>query len=174
MKRWSWLLVALGVPVLGGALFVAWGTTLPVEHTAVATTDVTAPPDVVYDLITDPRRGPEWRADVQRVEIQSDRRWIEHGEEPLILEVRTADRPRRFTTEVVEHPAFGGTWTWELQSNPDGTHVILTEDGVVYDPFFRAVMTAMSWESANIETRLAELNDHFGKTRSSVNREKGL
>ena len=154
-------LVLVGLLVVAGGIVYAYGTTLPVHHTASVTAVVPASPEAVFDLIRDPVHGPRWRADVARVEMQGLTRWVEHGEDVLTFEVRVAERPHRFVTEVVEHPDFGGTWTWELAPEGDGTRVHLTEDGEVYSPLFRGVMTLMSWESANIETRLQELDAAF-------------
>ncbi|HZD05714.1 MAG TPA: hypothetical protein VE173_12380, partial [Longimicrobiales bacterium] len=32
---------------------------------------------------------------------------------------------------------FGGTWTYVLEPDAGGTRVTLTEDGEIYNPFFR-------------------------------------
>lgn len=162
MRKWFAILaVTLGLPLVACTGFVAWGTTLPVHHTATATALVGAPPEAVYRMVASPERGPQWRSDVERVEVEGPRRWREYGEEPLTIEVREANPPHRFVTEVVEHPDFGGTWTWGFVAEGAGTEVTLTEDGEVYDPFFRAVMTALWGPSHTIEARLAELAAHY-------------
>ncbi len=136
----------------GGLLFVSlvvgviclrgYGSTLPVEHTATGSAYVAAGPAAVYSIVTTAERAPEWRPGVTHVTphgAQSGRfRWTEDGEwGPMTFEVLDLDAPHRFVSMVVDHPDFGGTWTWTFTPEGDGTRVTIREDGEVYDPIFR-------------------------------------
>lgn len=162
MRRW----IGLGIAVAGALLaigvgLVGYGTMLPVSHTAAGTVTIAARPEAVFDLVADPARGPQWRADVERVEAITASRWREHGADTLTLQRVELSRPTRYVVSVVEHPDFGGTWTWTFAPTDAGTEVTLTEDGEVYDPLFRAVMTLTNTQSATLRSRLQELQTAF-------------
>jgi uncharacterized protein YndB with AHSA1/START domain len=136
----------------GGLLFVGsvvgliclkgYGATLPVGHTATGSALIAAPPAAVYSIVTTAERATEWRPGVDHVTVlgaASGRfRWVEDGEwGPITFEVLDFEAPRRFVSMVVDHPDFGGTWSWTFEAEGEGTRVTVVEDGEVFDPIFR-------------------------------------
>ena len=160
--------IAAGLLAAGLVLLIAacaglygYGATLPVGHTASGATTLPAPPEVVWDLIADPTRAPEWRPEVASVELLGEGRWRERGGEPLTFELREAKPPARYVVAVVDHPDFGGTWTWVLAPTAGGTRLQIAEDGEVYSPLFRAIQRLITTPDATLQGQLRALERYF-------------
>jgi uncharacterized protein YndB with AHSA1/START domain len=118
---------------------------------------VDAPPEAVFDYITDPSKLADWQTSKTSVEKLTDgppglgTRVRERTKPPgakefeQIVEFTEFDRPRRFHVHIVEGPhPVDGTWTFE----PDGagTMVSFTAEGALrgpmhlLEPFFGRVM----------------------------------
>lgn len=140
MKWIPWVVGSLGV--LAAAVWIV-GSLLPVAHTATLTRVVPGAPDDVWGAMTDVERLPEWRPGLDATERLPDRDglpvWREDASTgTLTLEVVEWSPPRRMVTRIADEGLpFGGTWTYELTATDSGTRVTLTEDGEVYNPFFR-------------------------------------
>ncbi len=143
MIRW---IVFVGVAVVGLIVTaLAWGTRLPVAHVAQVGRVVPGSPNEVWRAITDVRAFPEWRPDVDRVEVIGEDdgsvSWTERGSGGA-LSFETVERlpPQRLVTRILpEGQAFGGTWTYALRAQEGGTWVEIREDGEIYNPIFRVV-----------------------------------
>jgi len=146
--------------------FYGYGTALPEAHSATMSTTVPAPPAEVFALISDPMRAAEWRSDVTSVSslgvVDGLPRYLEQGWDPLTIEIRASEAPTRLVSAVVDHPDFGGTWTWQLEPVEGGTEVTVTEDGEIYNPIFRVFMVHVFGETATMEGHLHALERHFG------------
>ena len=143
MKWWYWPLVVLGVIGAALAVLYAVGASLPAGHTATVEARLDAPPAVVWRLITDVERYPEWRPDVERVTRLEDRRglpvWREAlGTGALTFETVARDSAERLVVRIADEGLpFGGTWTYRLTPTDPGTLLTITEDGEVDNPLFR-------------------------------------
>ncbi len=143
MKKW--FLIGPGT-LLGliAAVYVI-GMLLPQDHRASITFDLARSPEEVWQYITYVDRFPEWRADVDDVEMLPARdglpAWTENGSGgTLPLYVESMDPPRVLVVRIGEGLPFGGTWTYELApAGPTSTRMTITEDGEVYSPIFRFV-----------------------------------
>jgi hypothetical protein len=111
--------VVLAVALVAIAIVVGRG--LPVAHVATRDATFSASPDRIWAAIEDPAT---LRA---------------RGVGDVKLETVESDRPRRLVRRIVGETAFGGTWTCELAPSPGGTTVRITENGEVYNAFFRFV-----------------------------------
>jgi hypothetical protein len=123
--------VAIVVAVLGALVVVVAlvfiigsvvGRRLPVAHVASRSATFAVPPQRVWDVINDPAfmrsRGV---GDVKTETIESV-------------------PPRRLVRRIVGEGDFGGTWTSELDAEASGaTRLVITENGEVYNGFFRFV-----------------------------------
>lgn len=140
MKWILWSAAALAA--LLGVVWLA-GSLLPVAHTARVSRTVDGPPDRVWSVITGVDAFPEWRPGLDTVELLPARggrpAWRERGPRgAMTMEVVEWREPERMVTRIADEGLpFGGTWTYELSPTEGGTRVTLTEDGEVYDPFFR-------------------------------------
>lgn len=146
MSGWMpWALGALGVVAVLIALAVAVGALLPVAHTATTDRVVRGPPEAVWAVMTDVESFPSWRPGLKRVErlepVDGLPVWREHASTgSMTLQVTELEPGRRMVARIADEGLpFGGTWTYELEAAGGGTRIGITEDGEVYNPFFRFV-----------------------------------
>lgn len=138
--RWLiWIAMALGSAVLVVAIV---GALLPKEHTASRTARVPLPPQALYTLLSDVSRYTAWRTDVKSV-VQTVRpdgkpAWIEDvGGMKIPLHFERMEPASLLVARIGEGLAFGGTWTYRISAAPGGSELTITEDGEVYNVFFR-------------------------------------
>jgi uncharacterized protein YndB with AHSA1/START domain len=101
---------------------------------------VDAPPDAVFDYMTDPANLREWQTAKTRVEPLSDgpprqgfrvREWTKPpgGREfEQVVEFAEFDRPRRFRVHVIEGP-YPVDGTWSLAAADGGTRIDFVAEG---------------------------------------------
>ena len=59
---------------------------------------------------------------------------------------------------------FGGTWTFDIAPSADGgSELRVTEDGEIYNVFFRFMARFLFGYTASIETYLRDLGAKFGQ-----------
>ena len=120
------------------------GRRLPAGHVASRTAILAVPPERVWNVINDPAfmrtRGV---GDVKTETIESV-------------------PPRRLVRRIVGERDFGGTWTSELEAAPGGgTELVITENGEVYNAFFRFVSRYIVGHHRTIDSFLAALRRHL-------------
>jgi len=141
--KWIWIaasVIGLLVVVL---LLVGW--LLPEKHRAERQATFKAPPETVWDLITNVEAFPSWRSDVKTVRRLPDRDgrpvWVEDGSNgPITLAVERSEAPRLLVLRIADPDLpFGGTWTYEISPAAAGSTLTITEDGAIYNPLFRVM-----------------------------------
>jgi uncharacterized protein YndB with AHSA1/START domain len=137
------------------------GYALPQRHVASVQGIVSRPPADVFGKLSDVERYPEWRSDVEQVEVLSRNplRWREHtGGDVITYEVVESDAPRRLVVRIADADLpFGGSWTYELRPEGSTTHLTITERGEVFDPFFRFMSRFVFGHTATMERVLTFL-----------------
>lgn len=152
------------------AIVVGIGLVLPEAHTATVYADLGAARAEVWPLVAEPERAPEWRSNVDRVDLGPDvdgqPAWTEissTGPLPMAL-VERVPQERLVTRVLDEGMPFGGTWTITLADTPGGgTRVTVTEDGRVYNPIFRFVSRFVMGHYGTAERYLRDLGSRFGE-----------
>jgi uncharacterized protein YndB with AHSA1/START domain len=156
------LLVVAAVAVIAGV-----GAALPQSHSASAAITVNVAPERVFLVVSDVARYPEWRSNVSRVEMlgESPTRWREHdGSDAIAFEVLESAPPSRWRVRIADPDLpFGGTWTYSIDTSPEGTRITITEDGEVYNPVFRFVSRFVIGHTATIGAYLADLRRRLGE-----------
>jgi hypothetical protein len=122
----------------------ALGRRLPVAHVASRSVVLAVPPERVWEVINDPAfmrsRGV---GDVKTDTVESV-------------------PPRRLVRRIVGETDFGGTWTSELDGEPaGGTRLVITENGEIYNSFFRFVSRYIVGHHRTIDSFLAALRHHL-------------
>lgn len=162
-------LIALGSIASLVALVAIVGALLPRDHVATLTARIAAPPQAVWDVITDPAQFPAWRGDLTKVDLlpptPTGASWREHSRHGAItMVVDLAEPPRKMIGRIADEGLpFGGKWIYEIA--PDGesaSRVTITEAGSVYNPIFRLVSRFIMGHTASIDAYLRALGRHFG------------
>jgi hypothetical protein len=98
---------------------------------------IRAAPEVLYDLVSDVRRTPEWSPEViscrwldaadgavpgARFSARNKRRWLTWSNRPR---VETADRGREFAITRTEPGGGSIRWFYRFTPDPEGTVVVL-------------------------------------------------
>jgi uncharacterized protein YndB with AHSA1/START domain len=168
-----WLLRLGGLLLVLVACVIGVGSTLPVAHSAQVMGDVPGSPEEVWAVLTDVDSFPAWRPDVSNVTRLArgtgPPAWTEEGSAgTLTLEVTEADPPRRMVTRIADEGLpFGGRWTYELTPSGTGTHLVITEDGEIYNPVFRCMARFVFGYQSTLETYLEQLRSRMGGATGS-------
>jgi uncharacterized protein YndB with AHSA1/START domain len=139
----KWVLIVVIVLAVVVAITALIGSRLAQSHRASLAKVFAADPDVIWSIITDVEAFPAWRQGVRRVERLPDRNgfpaWIEEGQSGKItFAVDRMERPRLLVSRIANRDLpFGGTWTYEITPEGNGSRLVITEDGEVYNPLFR-------------------------------------
>ena len=168
-----WVGVAVG-GLVGLLLLAALaGSLLPKEHVASVRARFTAPPDATWAAIRDFGAWPSWNPGVKSMERLPDaggaERWMlrdSTGGFPSRVEVSdppAAGKAGRLVTRI-DDPSlpFGGTWTWTVEADGQGSAVTITEDGEVRNPIFRLLARYVFGHHATIESYLQALGRRGG------------
>ncbi|MGK2935874.1 MAG: SRPBCC family protein [Gemmatimonadaceae bacterium] len=158
-----WLLIIGGT--LGGlvALVITAGYALPVKHVASVSIELDAPPERVWETITDVTSFSRWRKDVKSVEIvqrtPAGPVWRERSSDGTITYETVESVPqRRLISRISDRSLpFGGTWTFDLAPTSSGTQLTIREDGEVYNPVFRFASRFVLGHDATIKKYIADL-----------------
>lgn len=158
------LLLAVGVVFL-----IGWR--LPEAHEAVVEREYAAPPERVYEEIANPQEYPRWRSGVQKVEMLPDaedrlRRFKEYalGDEVSYVIEEEVPAQRFVTTIEGQGLPYGGSWIFELSPSARGTQLRITEEGKVYNPFFRFVSRFIMGHTRGLETYHEDLEKRLAAT----------
>jgi Polyketide cyclase / dehydrase and lipid transport len=146
-----WLLYVGLAVVIVPAIVVLIGAALPKEHVASRKIVLHAPPDAVFALIAGPS---DWRGLKYELLVESPLRWREtdsSGDAITYERVETI-APSRLVNRIADPKLpFGGSWTYEIMPNANGTELTITENGEVYNPLFRFVSRFVMGHTATIE-----------------------
>ena len=133
--------------------------------------ELNKPQAVVWDLLADPSRRPEWRPFVDRVgQIADDNegrevwRELDHSGDRFDFAVVSRLAPKRLVIEVssVDQIGMEGRWIWELSSQGNETVIQLTERTAIDNPLWRGLnrLTRDPYETVEMEVGL--LAEHLG------------
>lgn len=138
------LAAVAGIVVLIFVVGSLIGSQLPVAHLATRSATFAAPPERIWEVINDPA--------FMRT----------RGVGEVKTETIESVPPRRLVRRIVGESSFGGTWTSELQSDAGGgTRLVITENGEVYNAFFRFVSRYIVGHHRTIDSFLAALRRHL-------------
>ena len=159
----KWVLIAIAVPVLLGALVYGIGLALPKNHVARAELLVPAPPAAVAAIVRDVEAQPRWRSGVARVEVlergRGTLRYVEHGDEAIAFDFAEVEPGARFRSVIADPTLpFGGAWTIVLAAEDGGTRVRIEERGEVRHPLYRFFSRFVFGHEQTMRTYLADLD----------------
>lgn len=162
----KYLLIVLAIFVLSVIAIVVIGAMLPQRHTATRMAFLKATPEQVFALISGPQ---DWRTDLLECKFfeKNGHRLIretdKHGQ-TITYEVVNSQPPTLLKRTIVDkNLPFGGRWTWNLEPSSNGSTVVITEDGEVYNPIFRFVSRFIMGHTRTIDNYLAMLSSALEK-----------
>jgi hypothetical protein len=164
----KWVLWILGGLVIVIGLAAMVGAMLPLRHHATRRARFRASPGALYAVLAGP---PDWRTGVKNYGVVSEgpgpRRWWEedsHGQKITFEQVDA--RPGERLQVRIAQPGlpFGGTWTFDIGTASDGgSDLRITEDGEIYNVFFRFMARFVFGYHASIEQYLRDLGAKFAQ-----------
>lgn len=153
-------LILLGVVAAVIVLIIVIGALLPKEHVAARSVKLRAAPGDVFRLVSGPQG---WRTDLREYKVfdQDGRHMVRetdtHGQ-TITYETVQSQPPTLLKRTIADKSLpFGGSWTWNIQPEGNGTSVTITEDGEVYNPIFRFVSRVVIGHTRTIDKYLAML-----------------
>lgn len=163
-------LIVVGVLVALVAAVFLIGSSLPQNHTASRSANLSAPPDSVWEAITRVEDYPAWRSNVDSVTLiplpDSRLSWREtSGSDKLSFEAVAMERPGHFVARIADKGIpFGGSWDYRIVADGTGSRITITENGEVYNPFFRFVSKYVMGHTSTIDKYLGDLAAKLGGT----------
>jgi uncharacterized protein YndB with AHSA1/START domain len=164
--RWIlWIVAAIAIVAI---LVVIIGYALPKDHSVSRSATIAMPPDAVYALLTDVDRYQTWRPGVKSLQRHADRdgkpAWTEEASGMKIpLYFERMEPPSLLVSRIADPSLpFGGTWTYRIQPAAGGSAVTITEDGEVYNPFFRFMSRFVFGHTATLDEFLKNLQSRAG------------
>ncbi len=168
----AWALLAGGVVVLL-VLVAAVGALLPRGHSASLSAHYAVPPETLWTVLTDVESYPSWRPRVRRVELlapaHAHLRWREHARGGSVtLEAIVAERPRRLVIRVADLDLpFGGSRSYEIAPEGEGSVLTVRETGEVYHPVVRFLSRLVWGRHARVRRLHAALRRHLAGRRGA-------
>ena len=166
--KWMWITAAVIGILVVVVLVIGW--LLPEKHRAQRQATVKAPPETVWELITNVEAFPSWRGDVKTVQRLPDRDgrpvWVEEGSNGRItLAVERSEAPRLLVVRIADPDlAFGGTWTYEIAPAANGSTLTITEDGEIYNLLFRVMARFVFGYESTLAAYLTAADARLGST----------
>ena len=165
MLRHAFAILMTTVLIVGSVVAVGAvvGMTLPETHQTARSARFGAPPARVFEVITDVGHYPEWRTDIDSVEILPDDgkglRFVERSREEVVrYRVEESQPPSRLKIRMDDESLpFGGTWTYVLQPFEGGTSLTITEDGQISNPLFRVIARILFSPTDSMDRYLHDL-----------------
>lgn len=159
--------ILLAIPIL---MYIT-GIFISETHTATVSREISARHSEVWSAVTDIAGKTAWDPSVERVEILSDTgdvlKWREYftdNEAFTYEEVSRTDSTEWIVRMADENLPFGGTWTYRFEPSEKGTQVTITEDGEIYNPFFRVISKLFIGYEDTMRTYLDNLEEHFSSS----------
>lgn len=166
----KWLTIVLIALLTAGLLIFFVGKMLPEAHTASSSIRLDQSPDRVWVVVRSFDEYPSWWTEVKTVERLPDHNGSEAWRQelsmgPLPMFVATDNPPTRVVTEIIdEGMPFGGTWTYVVEPDGSGTKITVTENGRIYNAFFRVISRFVMGYHGTLDSYLTALGGHFGES----------
>ncbi len=156
-----------GALVIAVIVITVIGSRLPQEHVASRSMRFSRPPADIYATVHDFASFPDWRDEVQRVEmlgmVEGRQRFREHSSQGTVTyEVMESVPNEKLVTRIVDRDlGYSGSWTYAIAQTDGGSELTITEKGDVPNVFFRFMSRYVFGHAATIERYLAALDRHM-------------
>jgi hypothetical protein len=164
--KWVWIVGVALVVIVG--IVVIIGAMLPQSHHATRRARFRQRPENIYSVLAG---APDWRSGVKGFGALPDRdghkQWWEqdsHGQKITFELVEDRPPSRRVVRIADKGLPFGGTWTFDIAPEGEGSAVRITEDGEIYNVIFRFVARFLMGYTSSIEGYLRDLGAKFSES----------
>ncbi len=164
MKRLIYIAAGFVLFLLGA--FVALALYIPAEKEFTQVIEIDAPAEVVWQVMTDREKYPEWQDQIEKVQILNDKEWIEHtagGELRFRIDARDEGRSMEISYSMGD--TFRGSWRGELSPRGEDRSLIRTTDRTVVEGWATRVMM---WFFFDIEEFAKDWNNKLKKRSESL------
>jgi hypothetical protein len=141
MKKTMQILLILTGILIGLVLIVTIaGLFFPEKHKGIIAREFKQSPEEIWSLITNRSNELSRRTDLKNIEQLPDRNgnevWKEktHRGQTLITVTTEQVLNEKLVRKLVDHKWYGGTWIIELSKTKNGSKVLFTEHGEIYNP----------------------------------------
>lgn len=148
---------------------VGVGLLLPVKHRASESARFRVSTEQLWAVVTNFSAYPTWRTGITAVEHLPDVNgrsvWKETDSHNEGIPYETVESiPNKRLVRRIADPKlpYGGTWTFDFESTPEGSMLTITEDGEVYNPIFRFVSRFIFGHAKTIHDYLNDLQTTVG------------
>lgn len=155
------LLVIVALIVL--AIYLT-GLAMPNSYTVERTTEVDAPPNFVWLIVSNHAREPEWRHGLKEVDKQSTTErqpiWREtryDRKHPLRFKTVASEPPRKLVREIVDDKYISGTYVLQIEPAGEGSKVLMKQEVELHKPLQRFKLYVFGSRTAEVERYLADL-----------------
>ena len=152
----KWILYVGLTVVMVAVIIVIIGAALPKAHVVSRKMTFRASPNDLFTLIAGPS---DWRGVKYELLSPSPLKWRETD---ITYERVETIAPTRIVNRIADPKLpFGGTWTYEITPQANGSELTITENGEVYNPIFRFVSRFIMGHAATIEKYQRDLSARF-------------
>ncbi|MEZ5344827.1 MAG: SRPBCC family protein [Pyrinomonadaceae bacterium] len=122
--------ILLGVVLFLGIVFVTAGILVPSERTFSQETIIDAPPEIVWNVLTEREKYPEWQKDLKSVKITGEKTWTEETKDagPIDFKILRSEKPVLLEIEYSMGSWMKGGWSGKLKRLEGGKTLINTTD----------------------------------------------
>jgi uncharacterized protein YndB with AHSA1/START domain len=165
----TWLYVVLGTPLAALGATALVGACLPRDHVSTRAIRLRTPPAALFPTIRDFSSAPQWREGVKGVTLLPLRDgqvvYREDGPHGSVTYRMIEEKsPERLVVKIDDPTLpYGGTWTFELKPEGDGTEVRITEHGFVKNVVFRFLARFVFGHTASLDAYLRDLAKRTGE-----------
>jgi hypothetical protein len=164
----------VGAIAVAAVVMIVIGMMLPKAHVASRMIHLNQPAETVWATVTDFANWTDWNTRITSMVRMDDQDGCEvwnmkssFGDMPSAIVERVA--PSRLVTKIADPKLpFGGTWTWRIEPDADGCTVRITEDGEIYNPFFRFMSRYIFGYDGTMKGFLLALGQKYGEDVSPV------
>jgi polyketide cyclase/dehydrase/lipid transport protein len=167
MKVAILILAILAAAIL---LVLLVGALLPRAHKASRAARFRRSPGELYAVIRDFPAMPTWRRGLERVEVLPPREgctcFREISTHQSVSYVVLEDKPPgKLVTKIADEGLpFGGTWTYEIIADADGSRLRITERGEIRNVVFRFMARFLFGYTGTMDAYLRDLGGKFGES----------
>ncbi len=151
--------------------FVSAAIVIPKKKSFSQETEIYASREVVWSVLNDKEKFPEWQPNIKRIDMRGDRIWIEYTQEtePITFTLLSSEEPINMRLQYTMGDHFRGNWSGELRRMADDRTILRTTDTSEVDSVVTKVMMAMFFD---IEDFAKDWNKKVKKRAESLQKQE--